>query len=195
MTTQFLRCIALILIAMPFTYGESITEISFDVDAKIDQPAKWMPTVTLRAANSNQSATVHAFWDGGQTWRARFRVTETGQYQWSATSTDAVKFSRQGTVTVTDPAAKSAIRVSDDGTHLQTVDGEPFFWLADTAWNGVLRSTDDQWTRYLDQRQKQGFNVIQFVSTPWRGGARHSIILRSNSTEIDGFRRTRNRLL
>ncbi len=57
--------------------------------------------------------------------------------------------------------------ISATGTHL-THDGAPFFWLADTAWNGVLKATDQEWEQYLATRAAQGFNVIQFVCTHWR---------------------------
>ena len=57
--------------------------------------------------------------------------------------------------------------LSANGTHL-TLNGEPFFWLADTAWNGVLKATDEEWEEYLATRAAQGFNVIQFVCTHWR---------------------------
>ena len=41
--------------------------------------------------------------------------------------------------------------------------GEPFFWLGDTAWELVHRLSRDEIVRYADVRQRQGFNVCQFV--------------------------------
>jgi hypothetical protein len=64
------------------------------------------------------------------------------------------------------------LRVFDDGSHLVDDAGEPFFWLADTAWNGALRSTPGDWDEYLVQRAAQRFTAIQFVTTQWRGGDR-----------------------
>jgi uncharacterized protein DUF4038/collagenase-like protein with putative collagen-binding domain len=60
------------------------------------------------------------------------------------------------------------ISISDSGRHFIAANGDPFFWLADTAWNTGLRGDTDDWQRYLDARARQGFTVIQFVSTPWR---------------------------
>lgn len=57
--------------------------------------------------------------------------------------------------------------IQANGTYL-TADGKPFFWLADTAWNGVLKATEEEWEEYLRTRAAQGFNVIQFVCTHWR---------------------------
>lgn len=49
--------------------------------------------------------------------------------------------------------------------------GEPLFFLADTAWNGALKASPEDWERYLDIRAAQGFTAIQFVLTHWRGAA------------------------
>lgn len=39
-------------------------------------------------------------------------------------------------------------------------DGAPFFMLADTAWEVLLRGARDEVTRYLDLRETQGFNAV-----------------------------------
>ena len=62
------------------------------------------------------------------------------------------------------------LRVSAGGTYLEHADGTPFFWLGDTAWNGVLQATAEEWNEYLARRHEQGFSVVQFVTTQWRGG-------------------------
>lgn len=54
-------------------------------------------------------------------------------------------------------------------TYFTDDSGEPLFWLADTAWNTALRSDEDDWRKYLAVRAEQGFTVIQFVATQWRG--------------------------
>ncbi len=53
--------------------------------------------------------------------------------------------------------------------YLAHADGTPFFWTACTAWNGALKSTEEEWTTYLQHRAEHGYNVIQFVTTQWRG--------------------------
>ncbi|HVL40411.1 MAG TPA: glycoside hydrolase family 140 protein [Fimbriimonadaceae bacterium] len=56
------------------------------------------------------------------------------------------------------------LRVSDDGRFLATQDGEPFFWLGDTAWEIFHRLTREEAMLYLETRKRQGFNVIQAVA-------------------------------
>lgn len=61
------------------------------------------------------------------------------------------------------------LKTSESGTHFEDEDGNPFFWLGDTAWNGALKATPEEWDFYLSTRARQGFTVIQFVLTHWRG--------------------------
>jgi hypothetical protein len=56
-----------------------------------------------------------------------------------------------------------ALSVSPNGRFLQYSDGDPFFLLADTAWELFHRLNYDEIEYYLDERKKQGFNVIQSV--------------------------------
>ena len=59
------------------------------------------------------------------------------------------------------------MRIAD--TFFTRDDGKPLFWLADTAWNTALRADEPAWHDYLSLRARQGFTVIQFVATQWRG--------------------------
>jgi hypothetical protein len=56
-----------------------------------------------------------------------------------------------------------AIRVHSEGHHLVTSDGKPFFWLGDTAWALIHRTTREECSYYLRTRADQGFTVIQAV--------------------------------
>jgi hypothetical protein len=42
-------------------------------------------------------------------------------------------------------------------------DGTPFFWLADTAWLLFSKLTRDETEKYLDDRARKGFNVLQVM--------------------------------
>jgi hypothetical protein len=55
------------------------------------------------------------------------------------------------------------LRVSDNKRFLVTSAGRPFFWLGDTAWELFHRLTREDAERYLQQRAKLGFTVIQAV--------------------------------
>lgn len=52
------------------------------------------------------------------------------------------------------------LRVSENRRFLVTADGQPFFWLADTAW-WIRQLPPPQVKHYLSTRTQQGFNMIQ----------------------------------
>jgi hypothetical protein len=56
------------------------------------------------------------------------------------------------------------LAVSDNRRFLVTSDGEPFFWLGDTAWEIFHRLDREQAARYLEDRAARGFTVIQAVA-------------------------------
>ena len=56
------------------------------------------------------------------------------------------------------------LRVSDNKRFLVTADGRPFFWLGDTAWELFHRATREEAERYLQNRAKLRFTIIQAVA-------------------------------
>jgi hypothetical protein len=133
--------------------------------------------VDLRAtftSPTGRQRRVYGFWDGGQTWRVRFAPDEpgtwTGVTECSAT-TDPGLHGQVLEIDAVAPAGETvfeqhgAIRVSADGRHFEHRDGTPFMWLADTCWNGPMRSDDAEWQRYLETRTRQRFSAVQWVAT------------------------------
>lgn len=56
------------------------------------------------------------------------------------------------------------LKVADNQHYLVTADEQPFFWLADTAWELLHRcNLETEIPQYLDNRKAKGFNVIQAV--------------------------------
>ncbi|MFB3825173.1 MAG: DUF4038 domain-containing protein [Bryobacteraceae bacterium] len=53
------------------------------------------------------------------------------------------------------------LSVSPNGRFLQTSRGKPFFWLGDTAWLLFKKLDRADAGRYLEDRRRKGFNVIQ----------------------------------
>lgn len=65
---------------------------------------------------------------------------------------------------VSAPSEAIRLRVSDNGRHLVTGDGRPFFWLGDTAWELFHRLNREEAIRYLEDRARKGFTIIQAVA-------------------------------
>ncbi len=120
---------------------------------------------------------VEGFWDGGKTWRVRFAPDTVGKWGWATVCSDTANKGlhlQSGSFICTAPTGKTAfelhgpVRVALDRMTLSHADTTPFFWAADTAWNGALLSTPKDWDFYLKERSRQKFNAVQWVATQWR---------------------------
>ena len=47
-----------------------------------------------------------------------------------------------------------------------TLDGKPWFWLADTCWSAFTSIELSDWEYYLARRAEQGINVLQVNTLP-----------------------------
>lgn len=56
------------------------------------------------------------------------------------------------------------LHVSANKHFLVTADGKPFFWLGDTAWELFHRLNNKEADKYLENRARKGFTVIQAVA-------------------------------
>jgi hypothetical protein len=139
-------------------------------------PQEAVLTVVFTSPQGKESK-VHGFWDGGRAWRVRFAPDQIGRWTWKTTCSDTRNEGlngQSGEFVCITPAGKGRftehgpIRISGDGRSFAHDDGAPFLFLADTAWNGALLSTRDDWDLYLRTRVRQGFSAVQFVTTQWR---------------------------
>src|SRR5687768_1137633 len=55
------------------------------------------------------------------------------------------------------------LRVSENKRYIVTVKGDPFFWLGDTGWLLFGKLSREEAEKYLEDRRKKGFNVIQVM--------------------------------
>ncbi|MGC8742640.1 MAG: DUF4038 domain-containing protein [Verrucomicrobiia bacterium] len=124
-----------------------------------------------------EKRTVYGFWDGGDVWKIRFMPDIAGKWTFTTDCSDKSNSGLDGkSGSFICTASKNnnrftthgAIRISRDRRYLEHQDLTPFFWLADTAWNGPLISTDEEWDFYLRTRASQKFTAVQWVATQWR---------------------------
>jgi hypothetical protein len=118
---------------------------------------------------------VYGFWDGGKTWLVRFSPNLPGRWTFkSACSDNANKglnnqkgeFVCTAAIATTRFARHGQIHVAADHRHFEHADGTPFFWLADSVWNGARISAVKEWKLYAGVRASQGFTVAQWTATP-----------------------------
>jgi hypothetical protein len=61
-------------------------------------------------------------------------------------------------------AAAPDVKISDNRRFLVDQNGAPFFWLGDTAWELFHRLNREEADRYLENRVRLGFTVVQAVA-------------------------------
>lgn len=127
---------------------------------------------------SGKKMRINGFWDGSLDWKIRFMPDEVGTWTFVSRCSDTLNtglhaVSGSFECTVNDknlPIYKHGRVGRGNGSyHLNHEDGTPFFWQGCTAWNGGLKSTEEEWEHYLKHRAEHGYNVIQLVATQWRG--------------------------
>ena len=60
--------------------------------------------------------------------------------------------------------------ISQNRRGFSDAQGNPWFWLGDTAWELFHRLTLQEASDYLQNRRKLGFNIIQAVAVPELAG-------------------------
>jgi len=71
--------------------------------------------------------------------------------------------------------------ISPDGRNFLDAQGQPFFWLGDTAWSLLTRYTPEEAKIYLENRARRGFTVIQCVVAWFEGSQKDMKGITANS--------------
>jgi hypothetical protein len=152
-------------------------ERSLESSVNYANPVQEATVTATFVSPSGENFKVPGFWDGGKTWRVRFSPNKEGKWTFATTCSDAGNKGLHqqkgeftcGAASGNDRFSKHGpVRVSADGRYLMHEDSTPFFFLADTAWNAALRSTDEEWNSYIKTRSEQKFTAAQWVTTQWR---------------------------
>jgi hypothetical protein len=67
-------------------------------------------------------------------------------------------------ITTQPAAAGERLKVSDNHRYLVYEDGRPFFYLGDTAWELFHKLNREEAVRYLDDRARKQYTVVQAVA-------------------------------
>ena len=146
-----------------------------------DNPIQDVQLKAVFTSPADEQYEVDGFWDGGNDWKIRFLPDLAGKWTFQITCSDEENrglHNLSGAFRCTAPLGGNAlsqhgpIRVSRDRTHFVHEDSTPFFWMADTAWSGPLKSNEFDWKHYLSERKRQGFTAVQWVATSCTGRRR-----------------------
>jgi hypothetical protein len=155
-------------------------ELAFNSDKAYANPLYEVQnfSVTFNSP-TGRTKQVNGFWDGELNWKVRFLPDEVGNWDWTSNCSDKGNRGLHGLsgqfscVKKTEDLAifdHGAVKHMPGKFYLTYDDGTPFFWMGCTAWNGAMKSTKSDWDFYLEDRRNKKYNVIQFVTTQWRGG-------------------------
>lgn len=148
-------------------YG--VFETSFEATGSYSNPYVEASMEVQFTGPSGQTVTVDGFWDGGSTWRVRFRPTEIGTWTWSSSSSDSGLDGESGQFEVGSAEGPAPVSESDTRTYtLERADGTPFFWLGDTDWELFTGANawPDEFKSYVDDRDAKKFTVLQSTIEP-----------------------------
>lgn len=125
--------------------------------------------VDLKLTNGTTTYTIPAFWDGDNTWRARFVCPTAGTWTYTSVCSDT---NNKGLHNVTntfectnysgnlDIYKHGFVKTLPNTKYFVYNDGTPFFYLGDTHWNLGAETTEVTNT-VADKRAEQGYTVWQ----------------------------------
>ncbi len=180
-------------------YVKEIYSLEFICSSSYDNPYTDVSIyVTFESANGKKIK-IPGFWYQENVWMIRFAPPKEGAWQWTSYASntqDSGLHGLTGRLEVVSSSRKDAIRkhgfikVSENKRGFVHEDGNPFFWLGDTVWAAPMKSTYEEWTKYLSYRVGQGFNVFQ-VNSLYQHDADSSIRCAPFSNTNDGWDLTR----
>ncbi|MBI2008780.1 DUF5060 domain-containing protein, partial [Candidatus Saccharibacteria bacterium] len=125
-------------------YG--VYEITLTGNGSVSNPFDTVATVTfIPPSGSANAKTIEAFYDSGNTWRARVYATETGAWTWSSTSTtDSGLNGQSGSFSTASSNLKGMLRKhSTNSKQWMTDNGQTFLGIGDTAYYLFGRANKD----------------------------------------------------
>lgn len=138
-----------------------VYELTFTGNGGVTDPFATAATVTFTPpSGSGKAKTVEMFWDGGNTWRARAYVSETGNWSWTSTcASDSMLDAKRGDFRADPSALRGKLRPHHTSPRaLMTDDGKWFAPIGDTAYY-MLGSDDYQ--RYVRDDCSHGVNFLR----------------------------------
>ena len=144
----------------------SMVERSFETTGQYDNPYIQVQADAVLTLPDASTRSLPLFWDGGRTWKLRISPHVIGSWSYVVRSDDDGLNGQTGTIQCVESSLVGGIEpMKDYSNHFQRQDGSPFLFWGDTAWGLYLDKADEQLDResvqrYIDQRSKQGINVI-----------------------------------
>ncbi len=191
-----------------------VHEIVLTGNGAAPNPFESVATVTfVPASGGANQKTVCAFYDGGNTWRARLYVSEPGQWTWASHSeSDPGLHGKSGAFTARDSALRGMLRPHRSNPRAWMADdGRWFCNISDTAYRLFHAREAPLWQDFVREDTELGITCLRVAALggwgrtpgaarddnntwvwndPWPGGARPDV----TRFDLDKFRNTEERL-
>jgi hypothetical protein len=160
---------------LPVAFKWGRFEQSFKSTVNYSNPPQEAALTVAFTSPLGETFTTDGFWDGGKVWRVRFSPNQPGRWSFKTTCSDAANIGLHNQtgqfICTANPGTTpfdqhGPVRVAADHRHFEHVDGTPFFWLADTVWQGARMSLPKDWQLYAQVRSSQQFSVAQWAVAP-----------------------------
>ena len=148
-------------------------ELSFKSDSIYAEPSADINFKAVFSSPSGNEIEQYGFWDGDSIYKIRFASPEAGRWGYRTICSDTANrglHNRTGSIEVNKYHGNKRwnkrgwLSVSDNRRYLiHKNDSTPFFYLGDTAWEMSWKSTKEEITKYLDNRESKGFTAVQVV--------------------------------
>ena len=145
----------------------AIHEVGLAAEGQYANPYTDLTTdVVLTPPDGGRPRNAALFWDGGARWKLRLAPDQVGMWKWTVKSRDRGLDGNSGSFECVTSDRRGSIQpMQGFSHHFQRQNGEPFWFLGDTAW-ALFTDSDaekhhrDTAMRYVDARAVQGFNVL-----------------------------------
>lgn len=175
-------------------------ELQFSADTTFSYQPRDLSLWTTFMGPDGQEIEIAGFWNGDNRFNVRFAPPTVGTWEYRTVSSDSSLSSlhdQSGTIEVTPYmgpdhfATHGRPKISNNGRFLTYADGTPYFYLGDTAWEISWKSRKEQVVKYLDDRERKGFNAIQIVVMSHQRLRKHGVRNRYNEPffQDDNFSR------
>jgi hypothetical protein len=172
MFTMHRTCLFAILLlcgttaAQPTVARFAVYELALQASGQYANPYTDLSAEAVLTLPNSEKRSAPLFWDNGRTWRLRVSPDWIGTWQWQVKSADAGLNGRSGRFQVIESKRQGSIQpMQGFSRHFQRQNGDPFWFLGDTAWalytdTGQEGHNRDSAHHYIDTRAAQGFNAL-----------------------------------
>lgn len=153
----------------------AVHEAAFEASSAEGSPYTEIQATATVVRPDAEQWTIPLFWDGEATWRLRISPDVEGAWSYAVESNDPGLDGRTGAFDCIASDRTGGLQAMPESpSHFARRNGDPFWFMGDTAWGYFTDSDEDNHHReqaehYAKTRAEQGFNVIHSMMMSEQG--------------------------